>query len=53
VGDKVKVILSNGSREGPYLVASIPSPGVYTLSFANGQEAQNGDEIEENDLETA
>jgi hypothetical protein len=53
VGDSVKVIHSDRSREGPYLVASIPSAGVYTLSFANGQEFQNGEEIEENDLEVA
>jgi len=53
VGDRVKVINSDGSRSGPYLIAFIPSPGVYTLSFANGQKAQDGEEIEENDLEAA
>jgi hypothetical protein len=49
----VKIVNTDGSRSGPYLVASIPSPWVYTLSLVNGQEAQNGEEVEENDLETA
>lgn len=49
----MNIILSNGSREGPYLIASVPSAGLYVLCFANYQEAQNGDEIEENDLEAA
>lgn len=49
----MKIVNTNGTREGPYLVASIPSPGVYTLSFADGQVAQDGEEIEENDLEAA
>ena len=53
VGDSVKVIQEDGSRDGPYLVASVPSPGVYTLSWADGQEAYDGEEIEENDLEAA
>jgi hypothetical protein len=49
----VNVIHSDGSREGPYLVAYIPSAGVYTLSLSDGQDAQGGDQIEENDLEAA
>lgn len=53
MGDSVNVIHLNGTREGPYLVASIPSTGVYTLSFADGREAQEGESIEENDLEAA
>lgn len=53
VGDSVNVIHLDGTREGPYLVASIPSTGVYTLSFADGREAQEGESIEENDLEAA
>ena len=49
----MKVVNSNGTRSGPYVIASIVSVGVYTLSYANGQEAEDGDKIEENDLEAA
>lgn len=53
VGDKVNLIKPDGSREGPFTIASVPSAGIYTLSFQNGQTAEGGDEIEENDLEAA
>jgi len=49
----VKVVNADRSREGPYLVASTPSAGIFMLSFLNGQSAQDGEEIEENDLEAA
>lgn len=35
----------DGSREGPYVVASLPSPGKCTLSYENGQAVKNGTEI--------
>ncbi|KAK2009604.1 hypothetical protein LZ32DRAFT_639915 [Colletotrichum eremochloae] len=45
VGDKVYLVL-NGSREGPYLVASIGSVGKCTLSRENGEAVRNGEEID-------
>jgi hypothetical protein len=42
-----------GSREGPYVIASVPYAKIYTLSLENGQAVKNGDEIEEKDLEAA
>jgi hypothetical protein len=53
VGDKVKIIQTDGSRKGPYYVASVVSTGLYTLSDADGSEVEDGDEIEENDLKVA
>lgn len=53
VGDRVKVINTDGSRNGPYLIASIPTTGVCTLSDENGETIEDGEEIEENDLEAA
>lgn len=38
---------SGGSREGPFVIATVPSAGVYTLSLENGQAVRNGDEIDE------
>jgi hypothetical protein len=32
------------------MVSSVPRPGVYTLSLANGQPAKDGQEIQEGDL---
>ena len=53
VGDSVKIIQSDGSREGPYFIASVPSTGVYTLSDEDGVDVEDGDEVEDNDLEAA
>ena len=39
------------SREGPYCIASVPSPGKYTLSLESGEDIENGAEIEEKRLE--
>lgn len=39
------------SREGPYCIASVPSPGVYTLSLESGVDVKDGAEIEEKSLE--
>lgn len=49
----MKVVNSDGTRSGPYVIAFIVSVGVYTLSYTNGQAAEDGDEIEENDLVAA
>jgi hypothetical protein len=49
----VKVINTNGSRNGLYLIASIPPTGVYTLSDENSETIEDGEEIEDNDLEAA
>ncbi|KZM22737.1 hypothetical protein ST47_g6117 [Ascochyta rabiei] len=53
VGDTLKVVNSNGTCNGPYYIASVISVGVYTLSDAKGQEAEDGEEIEEKDLKAA
>lgn len=54
VGDKVYVRHSGGgSREGPYVVASVPIAGRYTLSTESGQTIRNSNEIDEKDLEAA
>ena len=43
-----------GSREGgPFVIASVPSAGLYTLSLENGQAVKNGEEVEEEKLEAA
>ena len=43
-----------GSREGDlFIIASVPSAGIYTLCLENGQAVRNGEEVEENRLEAA
>ena len=44
---------SGGSREGPYVIASVPSARRYTLSLGNGEAVKNGEEIEIDYLEAA
>jgi hypothetical protein len=51
VGDKV-YLLNGGSREGPYVIASVAS-GKYTLSLEDGKAVRNGEEINVEYLETA
>jgi len=46
VGDKVYLLTSGGAREGPYVIASIPSAGKCTLSLENGRAVENGEEID-------
>ena len=54
VGDKVYFNSSGGSREGgPFIIASVPSAGRYTLSLENGQAVRHGEEVEESRLEAA
>ena len=44
-----------GSRSlsGPYLIASVPGPGKYTLSLENGDQVNGGREYDEGALEKA
>ncbi|KAF2184807.1 hypothetical protein K469DRAFT_708575 [Zopfia rhizophila CBS 207.26] len=44
-----------GSQQlkGPYLIASMPSPGNYTLSYENGQPAEGGKTFKERLLDFA
>ncbi|OTB18769.1 hypothetical protein K445DRAFT_19377 [Daldinia sp. EC12] len=53
VGDKVYLLNSDGSRDGPYIVASVISAGKYTLSLDTGIPVRNGDEISGDELEEA
>ncbi|KAI8629557.1 hypothetical protein F5Y19DRAFT_475544 [Xylariaceae sp. FL1651] len=53
VGDKVYLLDTDGSRKGPYLVASLPSAGKCTLSLENGSIVKNGAEIDTADVEAA
>ncbi|KAI0133389.1 hypothetical protein F4776DRAFT_625455 [Hypoxylon sp. NC0597] len=53
VGDKVYLLNSDGSRDGPYLIASVPSTGNYTLCLDTGASVRNGDEISGDELEEA
>jgi hypothetical protein len=53
VGDKVMVVHSDGSRSGPYYIASVVSVGIYTLSHSNGAVAEEGEAIEEKNREAA
>ncbi|RSL96823.1 hypothetical protein BHE90_016209 [Fusarium euwallaceae] len=54
VGDKVKVLLSDGSTEGPYLVASVIPPDRCTLCHpGNHKKAKDGAVIEMAVLEAA
>ena len=38
------------SLQGPYLIASVPKQGRYTLSFEDGDRVENGKEFDENML---
>ncbi|KAF2823978.1 hypothetical protein CC86DRAFT_328046 [Ophiobolus disseminans] len=42
VGDRVYLLKSDGTREGPYLVASTPGTRTYTLCREDGETAYNG-----------
>jgi hypothetical protein len=46
VGDKVYLLRSDGTREGPYVITSISSIGRCTLGLENGLAVKNGEEIE-------
>ncbi|GKT61561.1 hypothetical protein ColTof4_02803 [Colletotrichum tofieldiae] len=49
-GDFVYLYVAGGGREGPFVVASSPTPGRYTLSLENGQAVKNGQEVDEKSL---
>ncbi|KAH6641969.1 hypothetical protein C7974DRAFT_384594 [Boeremia exigua] len=53
VKDKVVLVSQTGSRLGPYWIAEVLGPGVYTLCFENGQPAEEGERIYEVSLEAA
>jgi hypothetical protein len=54
VGDSVYISSAGGrSLEEPYLVASVPEPQKYTLSFNNGARVEEGRTFDENDLQFA
>lgn len=53
VGEKVYLVGSDGSREGPFLVASVCSGQKCTLSLEDGQAAKGGEEIKMAKLEAA
>ncbi|KAI1123528.1 hypothetical protein F5Y10DRAFT_251716 [Nemania abortiva] len=53
VGDKVYLINAGGTREGPYLVASLPSEGKCTLSLESGAAVNNADEVSLDSIEAA
>ncbi|KAK7946895.1 uncharacterized protein PG986_011216, partial [Apiospora aurea] len=52
VGDKVYLVIT-GSREGPYLIASVLSTGNFTLCLENGKSVRNGEEIDAGYVESA
>lgn len=45
VGDKV-YLMASGSREGPYIVGSIPSAGKCTLCLEDGRAVKDNNEID-------
>lgn len=48
MGDKVWLTKKDSSTlQGPYLVASMPKSGRYTLCHENGTAAENGADFEE------
>ncbi|EFY88847.1 hypothetical protein MAC_05112 [Metarhizium acridum CQMa 102] len=53
VGDQVYLLLSDGSRDGPYLVATVISAQECTLSLENGQSVGHGEVIPMARLEAA
>lgn len=52
VGDKV-YLSTSGGREGPYVIASVPSTGRCTLCSEDGVAAKNGAVIDMGDVEAA
>ncbi|KAK0703662.1 hypothetical protein B0T26DRAFT_864599 [Lasiosphaeria miniovina] len=53
VGDEVYLLNAGGSREGPYVIASLPSTGHCTLSDSNGNAIGGGQAISVDDVEAA
>lgn len=42
---------ADGTREGPFIIASVPSAGRYTVSLENGEAVKNGEEVKTDCLE--
>lgn len=53
VGDKVYLLRSDGTRDGPFFIASLRSTRRCTLSLEDGQAIENGREIGIDDVEAA
>ncbi|KAI0866565.1 hypothetical protein F4860DRAFT_523849 [Xylaria cubensis] len=56
VGDQVYLLKTSGgsvSRRGPYLIASVHSPGRFTICSGDGRAVENGQQIEMTRLEAA
>lgn len=53
MGDKVNLLNSDGSDDGPFFVASVISAEKCTLSLENGQTARNGEVVQMARLEAA
>lgn len=51
VGDSVYLLNTDGSREGPYLVATAPVSGQCTLCYTNGSPFRNNAGIDVDELE--
>ncbi|KAH8689813.1 hypothetical protein BGW36DRAFT_389785 [Talaromyces proteolyticus] len=51
-GDTVYLHFSGtAAPEGPYIIASVPSAGKYTLCLPDGQTVRNGEAVEEQYLQ--
>ncbi|RBA13436.1 hypothetical protein FPRO05_02230 [Fusarium proliferatum] len=51
VGDSVYLLNTDGSREGPYLVATAPASGQCTLCHTDGNPFRNNADIDVDELE--
>lgn len=53
VGEGVYLLKVDGSREGPYVVATAPVNGKCTLSYEDGMPFRNNEKINGDDLESS
>jgi hypothetical protein len=53
VGDEVYLVLSDGSLSGPFLISSVLSSGVYTICHLNGDPANDGNQVDEENIRSA
>lgn len=51
VGQQVYLLRPDGTRQGPYMVASLPNPGKCTLSLQDGTNVNDGLEFDTQDVE--
>lgn len=47
------LLRSNGSREGPHVIATVSSTGKYTLCREDGKAVENGQEVSLDSVEAA